>query len=230
MYIPQSATNRIEGGKINGSFVERSIPFRPRARQRRRLRRGREGARGWRRNARGVFSLFLLSASVVDSRTIRETSGKQRAPFNWANFLPSLEKLRPSLSRSLRLLSLSKRVSGGGRIDIREVSLNSNETSRTRPILDSVRGPSHNSSPNPADPRESFILRGLCSSFSLNYRTMRSDMRHPKRSYMTRQYPMRCTIRLSAEKYIGNFLYFRYCRDICNTKIYYVQIFIFRAL
>lgn len=77
-----------------------------------------EGAWSWRRNARDVFPLFLLSAPVVDSRTIRETSGKHRVSFNWANFLSSLEKLTlPSLPRLLHLPSfivLPTRFRGGG--------------------------------------------------------------------------------------------------------------------
>jgi hypothetical protein len=107
-----------------------------------------------------VFPLFLLSTPVVDSRTIRGTSGKHRASFNWANFLSRNSRknyglrllLPPATARPPSRVHRFPGISGAARarMDIREVSLNSNETSRTRSILDSVQGPPHNSPPTRA--------------------------------------------------------------------------------
>lgn len=96
MYILQSATNRNEGGKINGYFMRRSIPAKTRVRRRGRGE-DRYSSKGERERAKDVFPLFLLSTLVVDSTTIRGTSGKHRVPFNWANFLLSEEKLHSYL-------------------------------------------------------------------------------------------------------------------------------------
>lgn len=68
-----------------------------------------------------VFLLFLLSTLVVDSTTIRGTSGKHRVPFNWANFLSSLEKLHPLTFYTFRLPFPDRPsgVSGGSEISER---------------------------------------------------------------------------------------------------------------
>lgn len=91
MYILQSATNRNERGK-NKWWLRGEIDFTQNPRKE--TRKGKTTQKnGERERARNVFPLFLLSALVVDSTTIRETSSKHRVPFNWTNFLLNEEKL-----------------------------------------------------------------------------------------------------------------------------------------
>lgn len=197
MYILQSATNRNEEEKINGGFVERSIPPSTRGTGGRMLRNRAQGGRR-RRNARDVFPLFLLSALVVDSTTIRGTSGKHRTPFNWANFLSSSEKtaaLFSPLPSSPRPSPFTSRaILGSGWISERFPWIATRHCA-LRSILDSVQDPSHNSPPILPSPRESFTSWNLCSSLVLNYRMIRYDMQtSPKKSAYTRYMARWCMI------------------------------------